>query len=73
VFFAPLRGSRVEEEGCFCISTCEKRRFWTKFIRDNDIKKNFDGKEVGLVESWGGGLQGIPFLHLSFLKDPDYS
>jgi hypothetical protein len=46
-----------------CISTyVKKRRFWPKYIRGDDTKRHFKGKEVGTAEAWGGTLEGIPLI-----------
>ncbi len=61
----------MKKRGVFASALVKKRCFWPKYIRDDDIKRHFKGKEVGTAEAWGGMLEGSPF-HLYCMKESDY-
>ena len=61
----------MKKRGVFASALVKKRCFWPKCIRGDDIKKHFEGKEVGTAEALGRVLEGSPF-HLYCMKEPDY-
>ena len=55
--FCVLKGNlELKKRGVYASALIKKRRFWPKYIKGDDIKSQFDGKDVGdcdVVEFWG--------------------
>ena len=49
----------------------KKHRYWPKYIKGDDIKSHFDGKDVGNCDSWKGQMDEVDF-HVYAMKEPDY-
>jgi hypothetical protein len=70
--FCVLKGLiELKKKGLYAAALVKKWRYWPRYIRGNEIKAHFEGKEVGTAEAWPGVLDNIPF-HLYCMKEPDY-
>ena len=54
-----------------CISTYEKRRYWPKHVKGEEIKEHFSDKEVGYVDAIQCKLDGQD-MHILGCTEPDY-
>lgn len=70
--FCVLKGLvELRKKGVFASALIKKRRYWPKYIPGDEIKKHFEEKEVGVVDCWGGELDGTKF-HVQCMKEPEY-
>ena len=70
--FCVLKGIiELHKNGVFASALIKKRRYWPKYIRGDEIKEHFKGKEVGDADSWAGQLDDVP-VHVFAMKEPDY-
>ncbi|KAL7578819.1 hypothetical protein ACA910_016040 [Epithemia clementina (nom. ined.)] len=70
--FCVLKGIiELRKKGVFASALIKKRRYWPKYIRGEEIRAHFDGKDVGATDSWRGELDNTPF-HIYAMKEPEY-
>jgi hypothetical protein len=70
--FCVLKGIiELKKRGVFAGALVKKCRYWPKYIRGDDIKAQFESKEVGDIDAWHGTLDNIPF-HLFCMKEPAF-
>ena len=63
--------TELKQKGVYAASLIKKRRYWPRYIRGDDIRQHFDGKNVGDADAWPGTLDGQSFSVHS-MKEPDY-
>ena len=59
------------KNGVFASALIKKRRYWPKYIHEDETKEHSKDKEVGNADSWAGQLDDVPF-HVFAMKEPDY-
>ena len=70
--FRVLKGIvELKKRGVYASALIKKRRYWPKYIKGDDIKSHFDGKDVGDCDSWKGQMDEVDF-HVYAMKEPDY-
>ena len=62
----------LRKRGVFAHALIEKRKYWPKYIKGDEIKAHFEGLEVGTADAIKGTLDQIPF-HVFAMKEPDYT
>ena len=71
--FCVLKGIvELRKRGTFAAALVKKRRYWSKFVKGEDIKEHFRTKEVGTVDAMKGELDSVK-VELHCLKEPDYT
>jgi Transposase IS4 len=69
--FCVLKGLiELRKQGVFGAVFVKKRRYWPTYVKGNEIKTLFEGKQGGDADSLSGTLDGTPF-HLMSMKEPD--
>ena len=61
----------LKKRGVYASALIKKRRYWPKYIKGDDIKSHFDGKDVGDCDAWKGQMDEVDF-HVYAMKEPDY-
>ena len=62
----------LKKRGVYASALIKKKRcYWPKYIKDDDIKSHFDGKDVGDCDAWKGQMDEVDF-HVYVMKEPDY-
>ena len=70
--FCVLKGIvELKKRGVYASALIKKRHYWPKYIKGDDIKSHFDGKDVGNCDSWNGQMDEVDF-HVYAMKEPDY-
>ena len=70
--FCVLKGIvELKKRGVYASALIRKHRYWPKYIKGDDIKSHFDGKDVGDCDSWKGQMDEVDF-HVNAMKEPDY-
>ena len=70
--FCVLKGIvELKNRGVYASALIKKRCYWPKYIKGDDIKSHFDGKDVGNCDSWKGQMDEVDF-HVYAMKEPDY-
>ena len=70
--FCVLKGIvELKKRGVYASALIKKRRYWPKYIKGDDIKSHFDGKDVGDCDAWKGQMDEVDF-HVYTMKEPDY-
>ena len=70
--FCVLKGMiELRKKKVFPSALIKKQQYWPKYIKGDDIKANFENKNMGDADSWAGTLENIPF-HVYDMKEPDY-
>ena len=70
--FCVLKGIvELKKRGVYASALIKKRHYWPKYIKGDDIKSHFDGKDVGNCDSWKGQMDEVDF-HVYAMKEPDY-
>ena len=46
----------LKKRGVYASALIKKCRYWPKYIKGDDIKSHFDGKDVGDCDSWKGQM-----------------
>ena len=54
----------MKKKGVFASALIKKRRYWPKYINGDEIKLEFEDREVGDSDALPGELDGVPF-HIS--------
>ena len=69
--FCVLKGIvELKKKGVFASALIKKRRYWPKYINGDEIKLEFEDKEVGDSDALPGELDGVP-CHIFAMKEPD--
>jgi len=62
----------LRKRGVFAHALIKKRKYWPKYIKGDEIKAHFQGREVGTADAISGTLDQVPF-HVFAMKEPDYT
>ena len=70
--FCVLKGIvELKKRGVYASALIKKQRYWPKYIKGDDIKSLFDGKDVGDCDAWKGQMDEVDF-HVYVVKEPNY-
>jgi hypothetical protein len=61
----------LKKKGVYASALIKKRRYWPRDVPGEDIRKHFDGKQVGHTDRLPGTSDGLPF-DIFAMKEPDY-
>ena len=61
----------LKKRGVYASALTRKRCYWPKYIKGDDIKSHFDGKDVGDCDAWKGQMDEVDF-HVNAMKEPEY-
>jgi Transposase IS4 len=61
----------LRKQGVFGAAIVKKRRYWPKYVKGDEIKTYFEGRQVGDADALSATLDGTHF-HLMSMKEPDY-
>ena len=71
--FCVLQGLvELKKLGVFAHALTNKRRYWSKHVKGDDIIQHFANKEVGSADALRGQLDGVP-VYIYGMKEPDYT
>ena len=71
--FCVLQGLvELKKLGVFAHAVTNKRRYWSKHVKGDDIIQHFANKEVGSADALRGQLDGVP-VYIYGMKEPDYT
>ena len=60
----------LKRRGVFSTAFTKKRRYWLKYVPEEDIKNHFVELNVGDNQCWYGKLDAVQF-HLYYMKELD--
>jgi hypothetical protein len=61
----------LKKKGVYASALIKKRRYWPRDVPGDDIRRHFDGKQVGHTDQLPGISDGTPF-DIFAMKEPDY-
>ena len=61
----------LRKAGVFSSAMIKKRRYWPRYVKGEQIKEHFAGKEAGAFDAMKGKLQNTDF-YIYGMKEPDY-
>ena len=63
--------AELRNKGVYASAVVKKRRYWSKYVDGDAVKKYFLTKDVGASDAIVGTLHGVPF-HLFCMKEENY-
>ena len=70
--FCVLKGIiELKKRGLYASALIKKCCYWPKYIKGDDIKSQFDDKDVGNCDAWRGQMDEVDF-HVYAMKEPNY-
>ena len=61
----------LKKRGVYVSALTKKRRYWPKYIKGDDIKSHFDGKNAGDCDAWKGQMDEVD-IHVYAMKETNY-
>ena len=64
--------TELKKKGVFSSALIKKRQYWPRYVKGEEIKDHFDGKEPGFFDAIKGTFDNVPF-YIYGMKEPDYA